>query len=86
MHRLNNLHCRNLLVRSGFFALLLWPPLALCAQAPQPANPHTASRREKKGKEYTISVDVNEVVLHATVIDKRGHIVNDLKQDDFQCL
>jgi VWFA-related protein len=38
---------------------------------------------EKKGKEYTISVDVNEVVLHATVLDKKGRIVNDLKQDDF---
>jgi VWFA-related protein len=38
---------------------------------------------EKRGKEYTISVDVNEVVLHATVVDKKGHMVNDLKQDDF---
>jgi VWFA-related protein len=58
-------------------------PLALGAQVPQPAPPHTPSQ-EKRGKEYTISVDVNEVVLHATVLDKKGHVVNDLKQDDFQ--
>ena len=58
------------------------PSHCLGAQAPQPANPQTPSV-DKKGKEYTISVDVNEVVLHATVLDKRGHIVNDLNQDDF---
>ena len=65
------------------FTLLLCLPLALCAQTPQPANPQTPPA-EKKNKEYTISVDVNEVVLHATVIDKKGRIVNDLKQDDFR--
>jgi len=83
MHRLNDWHCRNLLVRSGFFALLLCPALALCAQTPPPANPQTPPV-DKKGKEYTIRVDVNEVVLHATVLDKKGHIINDLKQDDFR--
>ena len=82
MHRLNKLNCLNLLVGSGFIALLLSPLLFLGAQAPVPANPHTPPV-EKKGKEYTITVDVNEVVLHATVIDKRGRIINDLKQDDF---
>jgi VWFA-related protein len=54
----------------------------LGGQAAQPANPQTPSV-EKKGKEYTISVDVNEVVLHATVIDNKGRIVNDLGKDDF---
>ena len=85
MHRLNKLNCRNLLVRGGFFALLLCPPLALCAQSTQPAAPHTPPV-ERRGKEYTITVNVDEVVLHATVIDKKGHIVNDLKQDDFRVL
>ena len=83
MRRLNNLNCRNRLVRSGLLPLLLWGPLALCAQAPQPSNTGTPPA-EKKGKEYTISVDVNEVVLHATVIDKKGRIVNDLNKDDFR--
>ena len=55
----------------------------LLAQAPQPANPQTPSP-EKKGREYTINVDVNLVVLHATVVDKKGRMVNDLKSDDFR--
>jgi VWFA-related protein len=55
----------------------------LFSQAPQPANPQTPPA-EKKGREYTINVDVNLVVLHATVLDKRGRVVNDLKSDDFR--
>ena len=39
---------------------------------------------EKKGQEYTINVDVNLVVLHATVLDKKGRMVNDLKPEDFR--
>jgi VWFA-related protein len=58
-------------------------PNCLFSQAPQPANPHTPPP-EKKGGEYTINVDVNLVVLHATVVDKRGRIVNDLKGEDFR--
>ncbi|MGA3325273.1 MAG: VWA domain-containing protein [Terriglobia bacterium] len=83
MHRLNDLHWRNLLVRSGFLVLLWCPILALGTQTPQPATPKTPPV-QKKGKEYTIVEEVNEVVLHATVLDKRGHIMNDLKQDDFR--
>ena len=55
----------------------------LGAQAPQPANPRTPPA-EKKGREYTINVDVNLVVLHATVVDKRGRMVNDLAPEDFR--
>jgi VWFA-related protein len=66
---------------------LLWVALTLSrglfGQTPQPANPHTPPA-EKKGREYTINVDVNLVVLHATVLDKRGRIVNDLKPEDFR--
>ena len=39
---------------------------------------------EKKGGEYKLSVDVGLVVLHATVLDKKGHIVDGLKVDDFK--
>jgi len=74
---------RNLLVRSGLLVLLLCPSLTPGAQAPVPATPRTPPV-EKRGKEYTITVNVNEVVLHATVVDKKGHIVNDLKQEDFR--
>ena len=34
--------------------------------------------------EYTINVDVNMVVLHATAQDHKGVLVSGLKQDDFQ--
>jgi len=39
---------------------------------------------ERKGGEYKLNVDVGLVVLHATVLDKRGHIVDGLKADDFR--
>jgi len=55
----------------------------LLAQAPQPANPQTPPA-EKKGREYTINIDVNMVVLHLTVVDKKGRMVNDLKSEDFK--
>src|SRR5208337_2003098 len=55
----------------------------LPAQTPEPANPRPPSA-EKKGREYTINVDVNLVVLHATVLDKKGRIANDLKPEDFR--
>jgi len=67
----------------GLLAVLLGSPFALAAPAPQPATPG-APQVEKKGKEYTINVDVNLVVLHATVLDKKGHMVNDLGQTDFR--
>lgn len=82
MHRRNRLYAHHILAAAAGGGILLCSFIALCAQNPAPANPHTPPP-DKKGKEYTISVDVNEVVLHATVFDKRGHIVNDLKQDDF---
>ena len=55
----------------------------LPAQTAAPANPRPPAA-EKKGREYTINVDVNLVVLHATVLDKKGHFANDLKQEDFR--
>ncbi len=82
MHRLNDWHDQSLRLSRGFLALVLWPFLALCLQTPQPANAQTPPA-ERKNKEYTISVDVNEVVVHATVLDKKGHMVDDLRQDDF---
>jgi len=60
-------------------ALLLCPLAGWCGQALQPARPPSFPH-----KEYTINVDVNEVVLHATVVDKHGHMVSDLKQSDFR--
>jgi Ca-activated chloride channel family protein len=33
---------------------------------------------------YILKMDVNMVVLHATVVDKKGHLVSGLVQDNFQ--
>jgi Ca-activated chloride channel family protein len=69
--------------RIGLAVALISLPALLLAQAPPPGNtPPPPS--EKKRREYTINVDVNLVVLHATVLDKRGRQVNDLKQDNFR--
>ncbi|MBI1983707.1 MAG: VWA domain-containing protein [Acidobacteria bacterium] len=46
--------------------------------------PAQAPRPERRGGEFTINVDVNLVVLHATVLDKRGRQVNDLKGENFR--
>ena len=81
MHQLNNCYHGCLRERPGLLALLLWPALALYLQTPPLLHAQTPAGEKKK--EYTISVDVNEVVVHATVIDKKGHMVNDLRQDDF---
>ena len=83
MHRHNKTHGRTPLLGRGLLAILLCSPFALAAQAPQPATPGTP-QAQKKGKEYTINVDVNLVVLHATVLDKKVRMVNDLGQTDFR--
>ncbi len=56
---------------------------ALAAQGPQPAGASNPPA-EKKGREYTINVDVNLVVLHATVLDPKGRMVNDLTRESFR--
>ncbi|MGO9084422.1 MAG: VWA domain-containing protein [Candidatus Sulfotelmatobacter sp.] len=62
------------------------------AAAPQasgtPATPQTqdSQQEEKKLNDQGVFVfrkDVDEVLLHATVIDDKKHIVTDLKQSDF---
>jgi VWFA-related protein len=64
-------------------ALLLNLSPCLFAQATPPSS-GPAPGAEKKGKEYTINVDVSMVVLHATVLDKKGRVVNDLQPTDFR--
>ena len=83
MLRLSEMNLRMSLRRMGFLAALLCSPRLLLAQVPQPATPGTPPV-DKKGREYTINVDVNLVVLHATVLDKKGRMVNDLRQDNFR--
>ena len=67
----------TLLCRMGLLAAFTLLPAPGRAQSPARAQPPAAG---KKTGGYTINVDVNLVVLHATVIDKSGRPVNDLKQ------
>jgi VWFA-related protein len=68
------------LVLLGF--LIALPAWLAAQQALAPAQAGTPDLQKKGGK-FTINVDVSLVVLHATVLDKKGHMVNDLSQDSF---
>jgi VWFA-related protein len=85
MHRHNKTHGRSPLLRRGFLSVLLCSLFALAAPAAQSGAPGSP-QAEKRSKEYTLNVDVNLVVLHATVLDRKGHMVNDLGQTDFRVL
>ncbi len=71
------------LIWLGLLGVLIGLAASLPAQTLQPDTSRTPTS-DKKGGEYTINVDVNLVVVHATVLDKRGRVVNDLKQDNFR--
>ena len=68
---------------SGLGAILLLASL-LRAQQPGPGTGSAAASAQTKPREYTINVDVNMVVVHATVLDKKGHMVNDLQEQNFR--
>jgi VWFA-related protein len=57
--------------------LLLIPPLQIHTQEPTPPKKHPSD-------DFTISVNVDVVVLHATAQDKKGALVSGLSKDDFQ--
>lgn len=59
------------------------PATSPATQGPQPAGPGTPQPGEQKGG-FKISVNVNLVVLHASVLDKKGHRIEGLTQDDFK--
>jgi Ca-activated chloride channel homolog len=55
-------------------------------RSPEGDLPHAPQHPaiEKQGNQYVIHADVEEVVLNATALDSSGHLVQDLKQDNFQ--
>jgi len=73
----------RLIVLGALLALPVWVSAQQAQQAPAPAAPGTPPL-EKKGGEFKINVDVNLVVLHATVLDKKDRVVNNLKESDFK--
>ncbi len=81
MLRLNKVEMNARILGLALLSALMSLPGLLLAQAPQTTP---APAPEKKHGEYTINVDVNLVVLHATVLDGKGRQVNDLRQDNFR--
>ncbi|MGH9615269.1 MAG: VWA domain-containing protein [Acidobacteriaceae bacterium] len=58
------------------------PAPATSSVAPGPAKP--GEIQKGKGGIYTLSENVNEVVLNCTVVDDKGRLVRDLNRDDFR--
>ncbi|HEX5482429.1 MAG TPA: VWA domain-containing protein [Terriglobia bacterium] len=83
----------NNLISQGVFpwllALLLMLPPAMLSAAqtpahpPKPASPHTPAVTNQNGQ-YTLHANVSLVVLHATVLNNKGQMVDDLGKADFQ--
>jgi len=71
------------IVLGVLLALPVWLAAQQSQQTPSQPAPGTPPL-EKKGGEYKITLEVNLVVLHATVLDKRDRVVNDLKESDFK--
>ncbi|HLY62399.1 MAG TPA: VWA domain-containing protein [Terriglobia bacterium] len=76
MLRRNNQNFRSLFQWMGCTIVGLILPALLTAQTTPPGD--------KKSSEYKIGVDVNLVVLPVSVIDKKGHRVENLQKDDFK--
>lgn len=60
-----------------------WALALLLTCWPAPLAAQTAAAT-KPSSEFKIGVDVNLVVLHATVLDPKGRMVNDLTQENFK--
>ncbi len=67
------------------FVAFVIASVPVLAQGLKPGNPTTPQPR-KHGGQYKINVNVNLVVLHATVLDKKGNMVNNLTKNDFRVL
>jgi Ca-activated chloride channel family protein len=83
MPRLNNTTAKIFFLRPELLGAMLLFPGLLAAQTPPAPSPQPSSPLQR-GREYTINVDVNLVVLHATVLDGKGKVVDDLGQDSFR--
>ena len=69
--------CASTLLRLVALLFLIAPPSFAWAQESSPSQ-------SRPGDDYTISVNVNMVVLRATVQDHKGILVSGLGKDDFE--
>jgi VWFA-related protein len=63
------------------------PPLTVDrdpVRAPAGESPTPRPEVEKERGQFVLHADVEEVVLNATVLDSGGHLIQDLKRDNFQ--
>jgi Ca-activated chloride channel homolog len=60
------------------------PPAEGPTEGPTPANGQTPTMQPQRGGGFKISAQVNLTVLRATVLDKRGRMINDLTKNDFE--
>ncbi len=81
MPRPNRISALSLSILCTVAAIILTSSLR--AQTAKPAHPATPAP-QKKNDQYKINVNVNLVVLHATVVDKKGHMINNLTEKDFR--
>ncbi len=92
VHRFAKTMRQPLLAVPGFALCLLAAALVAalpCAAQPQtqppvPAGGQTPPAQKNRAGGYTIQTRVNLVVLPATVVDAKGHMVNDLAASDFK--
>jgi len=59
-------------------------PLALCAQAQEPAKPEAAAQRQPLATAPTIHAESRLVLVDAVVTDKKGNYLHGLEQKDFR--
>jgi VWFA-related protein len=58
-------------------------PTPLAADQPNPSSPQTAPDKSSDDGTFVLRRHVDEVILHATVIDDKQHIVTDLDKNAF---
>jgi Ca-activated chloride channel family protein len=65
-------------------ALVLFPAALAAQGTPSTTGPARSASDANKSNQYQFNVNVNMVVLHATVLDHKGHMVNHLTKNNFR--
>jgi VWFA-related protein len=61
------------------------PPASTSAQTPAAAPPQgTATQEDDSGGGFVFKKEIEEVVLHATVVDDQNHLITGLTRDKFE--
>src|SRR5882724_6250919 len=50
------------------------------------AYPQSSSQKGKQEQDQAVQLQTELIQVHAVVTDKQGHIIRDLKKDDFELL